>query len=57
MTELENFYTHYQIDEFYKEQEKWSKNPIQPFKKKVHKKLSHGVIPVTETTTCFMRDI
>lgn len=45
MTELENFYTHYQIDEFYKDQEKWSKNPIQPFKKKIHKKLSHGVIP------------
>lgn len=45
MNTLQEFYEKYRIDNFYENQEKWSKEPIKPFKKEVHKKLSHGKIP------------
>ncbi len=44
---INDFFNHYQIDTFYDTQAKWewSQNPIQPFNKAVHKKLSFGKIP------------
>jgi SAM-dependent methyltransferase len=45
MKSIEDFYTRYKIEDFYKSQSNWSKKPIRPFKKSVHKKLSHGIIP------------
>jgi len=42
---IEDFFRHYDIDGIYKTQAKWSKDPIAPFSREVHKKLSHGVLP------------
>lgn len=40
-----DFFAYYNIDAFYDAQQKWSRQPIQPFNRKVHQKLSHGSIP------------
>ena len=42
---LNDFYSSYSIDDFYKNQDTWSNAPIKPFKASVHKKLSFGVLP------------
>lgn len=45
MKTIEEFYKKYKIEEFYNWQKDNIKKPIYPFKKKVHKKLSFGMVP------------
>ncbi len=45
MKTIDDFFSKYHIDEFYEYQNKWSKSPIKPFGRDIHKKLSFGTIP------------
>jgi len=45
MKTVQDFFDRYKIDEFYKWQQTTTKNPVLPFIKSKHEKLSHGIIP------------